>query len=315
MGSDSLNFIFTDNLYKLSERININLFCSSKFNKIIVLCNTVLNVKIPRNIKLIYADGIMLVAPYNLSKFICDGKDNFNLFGPGSKKDLINWVISYYSYQYNSPIGSIQENFFYTNHFLPYEQYHSDISNINNKQSVTPLLDKKIVDKKILFSTGYGLIWGGKQLELFKKNQEILADYLERGNYLVLVESTGHHIGIPFDSSNQYYYDYYYEMVKFFQNLCIQPQQVFDFKTTFVGINYNGDSINFGWYKDPSLIVNLYLNYIKSNELYAVDGFINCSIAKKVEKLGGESLQINPINNKEITNQFHNFMKYKVLKK
>lgn len=309
----TLKIIFTDNLYKLNEQMNINDFCSMELNKIVVLSPTVLNVRIPENVEPAYNDGILLVAPYDLSRQVFKKEEQFNFYGPGLEKNLINWAISYYSLKYNRSIDDIEEAFFYTNRFLSYDQYHNDILHADySAPKVSSKLER--TDKKILFSTGCGLVWGGEHLKLFKQNEAVLTEYLKDGNYLVLVESTGHHIGIPFVQGDKYYDAYYQEMADFFQRLSIRPQQVIDFKSTFVGICYNGETVNFGWNLDASLIVDLYLDHIFSSHLYAIDGFKDFPIARRVEKLGGESLNID-LNNSggEVSRQFSDFVKRKVL--
>ncbi len=245
--------------------------------------------------------NIMYIASGHLAYTWTDNEFQILNYGPSFReKDLVDFPIRYYQEKERKWVDSI--SFHYDSTYLG---EHFDMDNLNgylneigskNNKLYNALLDfdriapvynqqDRITDsnqRKVIFVPAEGVLYGNATIDI-KNSKEVLQEYLNAGNFLVLLTYTGNHYGFPFsidiadvlDTKN--YTNMYREMLNFFRSLNIQEDQVSNFKISYTGINYKGGCYNFGFsWNNVDQFFKIYLEYLKIKgyniaEVYVLD--------------------------------------------
>lgn len=137
----------------------------------------------------------------------------------------------------------------------------------------SPFLERKqadIIDRKLLFCDAANMVYDPAYLQMFEQNKEFLKKYLEKGNFLAMLQITGCHLGRPFriGGTRPYLTRQNQIMIDFFSSLNIDPLQVIMFKEGYVGIRFDDSTCNFGWkstgdFDDARVLINKYISYLE----------------------------------------------------
>lgn len=277
-----MNLIFATQLDFLNEIENLENFF--KKNRIIIpfisgnipaylLSHTDFKDRLTTNVS---KDSIIMVSPYRLARpIVCelmDGTYETLDEGPGNIYDLVDWCVKYYSRKYT--ITSLADRIVFSSFMLSKDDLKivkDDIKRYEN-MSTSPFLERPhcdIANKKLLFCDATYMIYEPWHLCMFEKNKEFLREYLEKGNFIAMLQVTGLHYGRPFriggtvpglTHQNQI-------MIDFFSSLDIDPLQVIMFKEGYVGIRFDDSTCNFGWkintIDDTKVLINKYIIYLE----------------------------------------------------
>lgn len=225
-------------------------------------------------------NNIMYIALGNLAYVLNRKRVEILNYGPSfNEKDLIEFPIKYYQKKENKKVTSIS---FYYQHF--YNSPHFSIERLNSYLHEIGLSNKELLEyvdidfrksrensvidpqkRKMIFVPHYDIFWDIERIE------ETLKMYLEAGNFLTLLTFTGNHYGFPFsvnigdvlDTKN--YENEYQKLIKFFNTLNIEADQVSNFKTSYTGINFRESCYNFGYsHNNMNPFFEIWLEYLKS---------------------------------------------------
>lgn len=279
--------------------------------------------------------SIMHIALGNLSYILYGNEIKIQNHGPGfHEQDLVDFPIRYYQERENQSVDSISFHYStsYSSPYFNIDKLNNYLKRIGVKNS--KLLDfqnidlvykeeNRIIDtkpRKVIFVSAEEIFYG------FNADvgniENIVKEYLNNGNFLVLLTYTGNHYGYPFSTDvanildTSSHINEYRQLLNFFRSLDISDDQVSNFKVTYTGLNFRGNSYNFGFsFDNINQFFEIYLNYLKNKgynieKVYLLDRCKNSHISQMVESLT-DSYIIDYLSSQ---GEFNKVVKEKIIK-
>lgn len=268
-----MELLFTDDLKKLSKKIDIKTYLENN-NKIVLLLPTfessLLNFQVFEEIASFKKDSILILSSYHLAYLAGDFKQTKQFscldYGPCSLDSIIAWAVTYYKNSYSTEIDKLKGLFFNSiNAQNLMNQIHTPIKNFTSSLS----FNKTNKNKEMIVCPGLQYIYS-ENPNLFKRNKNSIQSFLENGNVLVMFEKNKNLATLPFQKENILYKDFN----QFCHSLSILKEQVAIFRQGFVGMSFKEDLCHFGWNEDIEKVLLHYLNFLAHKGFHITSTFI-----------------------------------------